>query len=293
LCAAANVDRVTAARTGDGIERIDARFVGHGYDPHRHDTYAVGLTLEGVQTYDYRGGTKASRPGQVVALYPDEPHDGRAGTPEGFRYRILYLPPDRIMRALSGRAGALPFPGDAPSDDPSLAAAVRFALRDLDREPEPLERDQMVAGIAEALLALDRSARRPARTAGDEAAVRRARELLDARYREGVTSAELEAQTGLDRFELARHFRIRLGTSPYRYLVLRRLDRARALMTVPGLGLADIAAETGFSDQSHLTRHFKLAFGITPGRWRILMAAGGGFDVLAGGAGPDPRTETR
>jgi len=57
-----------------------------------------------------------------------------------------------------------------------------------------------------------------------------------------------------------------LGTSPYRYLVLRRLDRARAMM-VNGVPAAESAAAAGFADQSHFNRAFKAAFGMTPSAW--------------------------
>ncbi|HEX9462749.1 MAG TPA: helix-turn-helix domain-containing protein, partial [Alphaproteobacteria bacterium] len=83
----------------------------------------------------------------------------------------------------------------------------------------------------------------------------------------------LEAASGLDRYTLARQFRARLGTSPYRYLVMRRLDTARALLRA-GRSLADAAYATGFSDQSHMTRQFKRAFGLPPGRWRAMQAEG-------------------
>ena len=38
-----------------GIERLETRFPGHAFAPHRHDTYAIGITLAGVQTFRYRG----------------------------------------------------------------------------------------------------------------------------------------------------------------------------------------------------------------------------------------------
>jgi AraC-like DNA-binding protein len=53
--------------------------------------------------------------------------------------------------------------------------------------------------------------------------------------------------------------------------MMRRLQRARTLIEA-GEPLAEIAAATGFTDQSHLNRHFKKAFGLTPGRWATLVA---------------------
>jgi AraC-like DNA-binding protein len=98
-----------------------------------------------------------------------------------------------------------------------------------------------------------------------------ARDFLDGCIGEPVTLSGLEAVTGLSRYALARHFRACLGTSPYRYLVLRRLDRVRALIR-SGTPLAEAALSTGFADQSHMTRHFKKAYGLSPGRWARLAA---------------------
>ena len=52
-------------------------------------------------------------------------------------------------------------------------------------------------------------------------------EDLDAEKTRVVHSRELESITGLTRYDLARQFRIMLGTSPYRYLLMRRLEFAR------------------------------------------------------------------
>ena len=86
-----------------------------------------------------------------------------------------------------------------------------------------------------------------------------------------VHSSELEAVTGLTRYELARQFRWRYGTSPYRYLLMRRLDVARAQLS-RHRSLVDVALEAGFADQAHFTRRFKAAFGLTPARYGALRA---------------------
>lgn len=251
-----------------GLERIEAFFHGHAFDPHRHDTYALGVTLSGVQSFDYRGSRRDSLAGHAIVLHPDEVHNGRAGVDAGFRYRMLYLEP-RLVRAALGGGRSLPFVPAGVSGDPRLVRAVSRALADLDGAPCGLEIDDIVLSLAEILRALDPSQRHVAAARTDHQAAERARLFLDAHLKRGVQSSQIEAVSGLDRFTLARHFRASFGTSPYNYLVMRRLDRARAMLGA-GAELAEIASACGFADQSHMTRQFKRAYGVTPGRWRRL-----------------------
>jgi AraC-like DNA-binding protein len=268
-CAPAPADWLRIAPAGCGLERAEAFFSGHGYDPHRHDAYAIGVTLHGVQSFRYRGAAQHSTPGQVFVLHPDEVHDGHAGTAAGFRYRILYVEPRLVRDALGGAQRPLPFVRQAVSNDARLARAIAQTLDDLESPLEDLQRDQIVLDLAQALAAADPSVVRRELAARHWRAADQARLFLDESPCRPVSSAELERITGLTRFALARHFRACLGTSPYRYLVLRRLDRARALIR-SGVALADAALESGFADQSHMTRQFKKAYGIAPGRWATL-----------------------
>jgi AraC-like DNA-binding protein len=256
-----------------GIELLRARFGGRAFARHRHDTYAIGLTEVGVQLFDYRGRVETSRPGQIVVLHPDEPHDGRAGAEGGFGYRIVYVEPALIAdaaRAVRGRPTALPFVAEPVLDSPTLARAVAEAFRS---PPEPLALDELVLRLTEGLLGAVgdwRSAGRPRHL--DRAALARAGALLDGRSTI-VRSAELEAVTGLSRYELARQFRALHGTSPYRYSLMRRLDLARTGLRA-GARLVDAALAGGFADQAHFTRLFRSAYGVTPGRYVRLHAGG-------------------
>lgn len=284
-CAAGAGDRVRRGTSRPGLERLEARFAGHAFDPHRHDTYAVGFTTRGVQEFRYRGAMRRSTPGQVFVLHPDEVHDGHAGTRSGFHYRILYVDPRLIREALPRSCRALPYVDRVVSDDARLAGAIVPALGDLDEPLEDLRFDEMLAAIAQALAAAEtpRTGGRPA--ACHRRAVKTARELLDASAPDGVSSRELERVTGLSRYALARHFRACLGTTPHRYLVMRRLDRARALIR-SGDSLATAAAASGFADQSHMTRHFRQAWGVTPGRWVALTGGPSRETEPLCGAGP-------
>jgi AraC family transcriptional regulator len=57
---------------------------------------------------------------------------------------------------------------------------------------------------------------------------------------------------------------IRVGVTPHRYVVHLRLQRAIELMRDGQSGLAEIAACTGFADQSHLSRWVRRARGVSP-----------------------------
>lgn len=258
-----------------GVELFRAWFAGEAYRTHRHDTYAVGLTDSGVQVFGYRGAVHSSMPGQVVALYPDEAHDGRAGTGDGFGYRIVYVEPSTLSEALrtaSGRPYPLPFVRDVVSGNAILARAIEDAFRG---PLEPLAVDSLVVNLAEGLLAGETDAARPSASRRVNApAVERARQLLDAERTRVVHSGELESLTGLTRYDLARQFRMVLGTTPHRYLLMRRLELARELIH-GGRPLVEVALDTGFADQAHFTRAFRSAFGLTPARYRALRAGTG------------------
>ena len=260
-------DRIHFDEPHAGLQRLTARFGGHAYSSHRHEACGVGLTTRGVQAFHYHGEREASRAGQVIALHPDEMHDGHAGVADGFAYRMLYLDPGAVSAALDGARP--PFVPEAVAEDPTLAPLLDEAFADFPRALEPLATDAIVGRLAECLASRANSDQRPLRVTVARRAVERVRDFLVAEAPRTIASEELEKLSGLDRFALARHFRAAFGTSPHRFQVGRRLARARA-MIARGTSLSETAAMTGFADQSHLTRHFAARFGMTPGRWAAL-----------------------
>ncbi len=257
-----------------GIERIEAFFRGNAYGLHRHDTYAVGITLSGVQTFNYRRGMRASLPGNTMVLHPDELHDGQAGTPDGFAYRMAYVSPAWLQQALGGCA--LPFIEGGVSSHPMLRAAAVGLLNKA--ETDPADGLAAVDGLVDLATALVVASGGRAHHAGDFHAAQRARDCILDSLPGAVTLNQLESASGRDRWSLSRDFRAFFGTSPYRYLTLRRLDLAKRLM-LQGQALADCAVAAGFADQSHMTRQFVQAFGLPPARW--LRALHGSTSISA------------
>jgi AraC-like DNA-binding protein len=252
-----------------GVERAEMRFSTHAFEPHRHDTYAIGISLTGVLRFRYRGSSRICLPGQIHVLHPDVLHDGGPGTSEGFSYRILYAEPALVRDALGG--GELPFVADPVQNSTPATRLLASLLSDIDEPITDLSRVDIATIIADALRSL--SGARARQTSVDFRAVSGVRDYLAAHPAMQTPASTLERLTGLDRFSIARQFRKAFGTSPDRYRTMRRLELARSAIE-NGVPLAQAAAQAGFADQSHMTRQFKQTYGLTPARWANTVVRG-------------------
>jgi len=211
-------------------------------------------------------------PGQVIVIHPDELHDGGAGTEHGLRYRMIYVPPEKISEAVgSAGVGGLPYVASPVISEPAFRRELTDALVDIDREMGPLKRDCLLAGLA-ACLKRHSDTLSPKKTLLNRPALQACGDLLRECCDEPIAVEALEELAQLERFTLFRQFRCVFGTSPHRYLIMRRLDKVKAELAA-GTSLAAAAASSGFADQSHMSRHFKRAVGMSPGHWRRLSSA--------------------
>jgi AraC-like DNA-binding protein len=248
-----------------GIRRMEAFFYGAPFSRHRHDSYAIGATLAGLQCFFYRGSWHRARPGEIHVLFPDEMHDGAAGTEDGFGYRIAYIDPWLLQQALGGRR--LPF-----VRNPVLMsnAAWRSLLRKL-WETDIIGDEVSQAEFAvEAVDCLEAAAGSQSanRNSIDMSNLCRVREAIAQNPERRLDATELERLADMDRWSLARGFRAAFGTSPSRFRTMRRLERACARLQTE-MTLAEVALDAGFADQSHMNRQFRAAFGMSPRQWKL------------------------
>ena len=97
---------------------------------------------------------------------------------------------------------------------------------------------------------------------------RRAKEIIRAGLKGGVPLKELARECGLSVAHFSHAFRRTLGVAPHNWLIEERIVLSKEKLLDDRLSLTDVAAECGFSDQSHFTRHFTRAVGVSPGAWR-------------------------
>jgi AraC family transcriptional regulator len=93
-------------------------------------------------------------------------------------------------------------------------------------------------------------------------------ELVNEHYGERLTLAEVAQLIGVHPVHLARHFRRRMGCTFGEFLRRIRLSRALTELRTSNKPVAEISANTGFADQSHMTRLLQATMGITPAAYR-------------------------
>ncbi|MCU4298344.1 AraC family transcriptional regulator [Brevibacterium permense] len=238
-------------------EVFHVRFDHHAYPAHTHDSWTVLLIDEGAVTYDLDRHDHLATPTAVTLLPPQVPHDGRSASSEkGFRKRVLYLEPEWLPESAV----------DAAADSPTLLGTDALtAVNDIHAAlADPADALAAECGVL-ALREFALSRLTPIGVLTSDAPLaRRLRDLLDDRLLESFTIAEAATELGAHRSHLVRVFTSAFGIAPHRYVIGRRVDRARRLL-LAGRSPTEAAAASGFHDQAHLTRHFRSTLGTTPG----------------------------
>ena len=115
----------------------------------------------------------------------------------------------------------------------------------------------------------------PVRSGLTPAQLRRSQKLIESRLDRDVSITDLAKECRLSRSHFARAFRQATGMPPHKWIIKKRVDRAKELLLESGLELAQIGLACGFFDQSHFTRAFVRQEGYGPGEWRRLRASCG------------------
>jgi AraC family transcriptional regulator len=134
--------------------------------------------------------------------------------------------------------------------------------------------DSLAVSVASRLVSSYSSiARRPAELGG--LGGRRLKQTLayiEDHLSEDISLSQLAALTGISASHFKTLFRQSTGVPLHQYVIQRRLDRAKDLLMVGKLSIAEIALASGFSHQSHLARHLRRASGLSPRVMKRLFA---------------------
>ncbi len=260
--------RVLQANVG-GV-RCDVVLVSHvarHFAPHFFESYAFTVIDTGVCQVKTARTARTAGPGELIALAPEEVNQVEVMSREPLTYRTVYLPPELI-------AGLAPrgVPRGSPADLAAVIGSSKWSKElgsnidaVIDDPDGPDAGNALIENVVK-LLRESEQGRSTPRVTADLELVGAAREYLRASIGRRVYLGDLARTLGVSTFHLIKTFRRVTGVSPYAYLILLRVNRARSMLDA-GLPITEAAFSCGFSDQSHLTRTFRRAFGTPPGRY--------------------------
>jgi AraC family transcriptional regulator len=93
-------------------------------------------------------------------------------------------------------------------------------------------------------------------------------QYIDEHLDQNISLADMAAVVQLSSFHFIRKFSKEFGCPPHAYVMRRRLDQAKRQLARRNIPLKVVAANCGFSDQSHMTRSFRRLLGTTPAQYR-------------------------
>jgi AraC family transcriptional regulator len=260
--------------------RCDNPLPGMSDPIQQEDAFIVALNFRELLNREYwEDGRRASvcdlRAGESC-LY-DLKREPRSLLDQPYHSLIFYLP-RAALDAIADEANAprirdLSYKPGAGVNDvtiSSLGSLLLPALRHPD-QANPLFVDHVLLAVGVHIAQTYggmRPVSRPARGGLAPWQERRAREILRANIKRGAALKEVARECGLSVGHFSHAFRRTLGVAPHKWLIEQRVALSKEKLRDGRSSLSDVAAECGFSDQSHLARHFQRIVGVSPGAWR-------------------------
>lgn len=252
-----------------GVEFALAALHPGAYPEHIHTTAELLLQLHAPGVAFVRDCPVMLRPGDLIAILPNEAHS-RASSPLT-QFAALEFEACELRRLTGNELPASLAPGDplrvwrgafSAAEVRDIERAIREDLTGVTVE---LRRRILERALDHPLLG--RRIRASGRTGLPQELLQQARDALDC-------SGDLERlrhSSGFSEHHFISAFRRSFGLPPHQVLLGRRLDRARTAVIATQSRLAEIAADHGFYDQSHLCRLFKRTYAFSPLVYRRIV----------------------
>jgi len=240
----------------------------HAYQE-QHDWTCIAAVLDGTFQYRASGGQALMTPGSLLLGDAGACFECGHAHGRGDRCVAFHFSPDFIADsagALHGVTRTAFRCVRVPPLDRLLPLMAR--VRGLVRAPGAVEAEELALDLAAAILAIDQDATEAIPDTRHEKRIAQAVRLIEARFAETLTIADLARAVGMRRRHFACVFRQVTGVTPYRYVLRCRLAAAAARLRDGPTSVLEVALETGFGDLSEFTRRFHATFDKPPARYR-------------------------
>lgn len=250
----------------------EACAAGHCYGPAVRNHILIHYIAAGRGTFCKQGENRSLAAGEGFVIYPGETTTYTADEQDPWLYYWVGFSGAAALPLLEGMGLSAGRPVFRLPEDP---AAVCACLEDIHAQAAmggsgALRAQgrlfQFLAMLADATGAGARRHLPAGQVDYTAAAIRYVQE----HYATGLTVDALAAHIGIDRSQLFRVFRSRLGMGPQQYILAFRVSQARRLLAETTMPLHRVAEASGFSSPTHMGVAFRREHGITPGEYRRL-----------------------
>lgn len=244
---------------------------------HTHQVWEFYLQMHGVTRWIAAGELYVLGPGHFFAVPPHVVHHmaSESATSQHFYFAAVDLAPPGGRHADLAACWTAPRQVVHRPGSESLADPFAALMRELTVDSAfggtglLLAVDRLFLEVSRTVTATPHSSRLVVHPA-----VRRVRELLDRRYADSWTLAELADRAGLAPTYLSGIFTAETGIPPLRYLAERRIERAKQLLEGSDLAITAIGRDTGFGSSQHFARVFRQHTGHAPRDYRRMARTG-------------------
>ena len=244
---------------------------------HEHPTLCLHLQVDGARDFEWwqsgKNAVETTRPGSLIVIPP--------GTRDRLRWQgsserlIVSVESDPLQQlALQlGTRHSLDIRGAWSTFDPSM----RLLISEMGREARE---DWPLGTLYADLLALGLQTNLVRNHSNQQIALpglkgglglpklKRAMEYMTTNLAEDIGLTQIADELGLSESHFAHEFRTSTGATPYQYLLLQRLEKAKGLLKATKLPVQEIALLTGFNYSANFVRTFRERVGQAPAAWR-------------------------
>lgn len=255
-------------RTGinyfDNMELLQCKSSSHEFPLHYHNTFCLTIIHDGMM-----GENEILAPADTLLIsHPFEVHQNKLINQTAYSFTTFYLSPDLFGAA--GKSKNLFFKEKVIYDN-SLIRSFKQLARQIshlknNKKNVPGYEKRFVSALGQ--LAHAHSSDEPFGETIVPQIINEIKDYIANHLDRKLSLIELSKIAGLDKFKFLRWFRKHTGLTPFNYIILNRIERAKKMLR-QGKPLVHAALDSGFYDQSHFTNYFKYFVGVTPKEYQI------------------------
>lgn len=231
-----------------------------------YNSYLIFYIREGRLSVRSRERTMVAHAGQVGFLDCHAPHEYHTiGSTEFVWLHLDGANTAAFYEQVTAREGGFVFDLPAAREVCDRIFELVYAYRN-DQPPSEPRLSHMLYGLLITLL--DHTALSPAQASESCAPVQAAKAFIRAHYSEDIALADLAAAASMSQFHFSRLFKKECGYSPYEYLILTRINRAKHLLKTTQLPVKIIAQTVGYHSVTTFTNAFTSRVGLSPSLFR-------------------------